>query len=272
MPGLLLGDQEWSHPLISKPAKNVSRRHLFGLSGGALAVLAVGSVGAQPATPDAATPVLSGDDDAVSLLKQAVETMTSLETFHFLIETTSGETKLMDLLEIDSIEGDVRRPFDFQTTVEASLFMGSIDITAIGIDGHVSIEDPTSTEGKWIDLGTDTATLSLLNPDYLLLQAVGMLHDAELAGDEKFDGVEARKVTGRVTLPDVTDVAGEVDPTGAAALSTDPLDVTVWIDERHYILGIEFVGPVLASESVDVTRLITFSAFNEPVEIEKPVS
>jgi hypothetical protein len=269
MPGLLLGDREWSHPLISKPAKNVSRRHLFGLSGGALAVLAVGSAGAQSATPDTATPVIRGDDEAVSLLNQAVEAMTSLETFHFLIETTSGETKLMDLLEIDSIEGDVRRPFDFQTTVEASLFMGSIDITAIGIDGQVSIEDPTSTEGKWIDLGTDTATLSLLNPDYLLLQAVSIVHDAELDGDEKFDGVETRKVTGTVTLPDVT---GEIDPAGAAALSTEPLDVTVWIDERHYILGIEFVGPVLESESVDVTRLITFSAFNEPVEIEKPAS
>lgn len=273
MPGLLLGDREWSHPLIAKPARNVSRRHLFGLSGGAIAAIAVAPAihsAAQSSTPDAATPAISGDRDAVSLLTMAVEAMTALETFHFLIETTSGESTILDVLEIDSIEGDVRRPYDFQTTVSASLLMGTIEVTAIGIDGQISIEDPTSADEAWIDLGADTTTLSLLNPDYLLLRAVGVVQDAEFAGEGDFDGVPTRTIIGTVSLANVAgDLFGEQMPL-PSELSPDPVDLTVWIDERNFVLGVEIVGPVLAAESMDVVRLITFSAFNEPVEIEAP--
>jgi hypothetical protein len=268
MPGLLLGDQEWSHPLIAKPKSGLSRRYLLGLSGGALAFASFGSALAQ-STPAASTDI-SGDDDAVTLLKQAVQAMADLETFHFLIETTSGETKLMDILTIDSVEGDVRRPYDFLTTVKASLFMGSITLSAIGLDGKISVQDPTSTTGDWIDLGGDASTLSMLNPDVLFLQAVGLLHNAALEGEEDFDGTPAQKVTGTVTLGDSLDFGGGAEASAESALATDPVDVTVWIDAESRILGAEFVGAVLAAEAANVTRLVTFSAFNEPVTIEKP--
>lgn len=274
MPGLLLGDCEWSHPLIAKPARNVSRRHLFGLSGGAIAAMTVAPAihpgAAQSPTPDAATPPISGDQDAVSLLTMAVEAMTGLETFHFLLETTSGESKILDVLEIESIEGDVRRPYDFQTTVNASLLMGTIEVTAVGIDGQVSIEDPTSAEGAWIDLGSDASTLSLLNPDYLFLQAVSVVQNAEFAGEEDFEGVPTRKVIGTVSFSDAAgDLIDEQMPL-PTELSSEPVDLTVWIDERSFVLGVEIVGPVLAAESFDIIRLITFSAFNEPVDIVAP--
>jgi hypothetical protein len=215
---------------------------------------------------------LTGSDEAVELLRQAVSAMTALETFHFLIETTSGTTEILDVLEIESIEGDVRRPFDFQTTVRAKLFMGSIEVHAVGIDGRIQIEDPTSTAGGWIDLGTDTATLSLLNPDYLFLQAVGIVQNAELAGDDEFEGESARKVTGTVAFADIAnDVVDEEMPL-PTELATEPLDITIWINENSLVLGVELLGAVLASEDANVTRLITFSAFDEPVEIVAPDS
>jgi hypothetical protein len=198
--------------------------------------------------------------------------MADLETFHSLIETTSGETKLMDILTIDSVEGDVRRPYDFLTTVDASLFMGSITLSAIGLDGNISVQDPTSTSGDWIDLGGDASTLSMLNPDVLFLQAVGLLHDVKLEGDEDFDGTPAQKVSGTVNLGDSLDFGGDAESSAESVVATDPVDVTVWIDAENHILGAEFVGAVLAVEDPNVTRLITFSAFNEPVTIEKPQS
>ena len=273
MPGLIKGNSEWSHPLITIPEKNFSRRHLIGISGGAIAGLtllpSIKNVAAQ-STPEPSGSGVTGDADAVELLRKAVQAMTELETFHFFIETTSGETKIMDILEIEEIEGDVRRPYDFQTTVQANLFMGNIDITAVGVDGKVQIEDPTSTTGAWIDLGTDAATLSLLNPDYLFLSAVGILQETALAGEEDFEGESARKVTGLVSFPDVADQISAEEIPLPTELSTDPVEVTLWINESDLILGIEFLGAVLETESPDVTRLITFSAFNEPVEIEQP--
>jgi hypothetical protein len=273
MPALYKDDQEWSHPLIMKPTRNFSRRHLIGVSGGAIAGLtllpSVRDTFAQEGTP---VTEITGSDEAVELLKQAVNAMTALETFHFLIETTSGTTEILDILEIETIEGDVRRPYDFQTTVRAKLFMGTIEVNAVGIDGRIQIEDPTSTAGGWIDLGTDTATLSLLNPDYLFLQAVGIVQDAELGGDEEFDGQPARKVIGTVSFANVaSDIFGEETPL-PTELSNDPLDISIWINEENLVLGVELLGAVLATEDEDVTRLITFSAFNEPVEIVAPES
>lgn len=273
MPGLLKGNSEWSHPLITRPTKNFSRRHLIGISGGAIAGLtllpALKTVGAQTPSTDEA-PAIAGDPDAVALLQLGVQAMTELETFHFLIETTSGTTNIMDVLEIGDIEGDVRRPFDFQTTVNASLFMGTIDITAVGVDGKVQIEDPTSSTGAWIDLGTDAATLSILNPDYLFLAAVGIVQDAKLDGEEDFEDESARLVTGMVSFPDVSAQINTDEFPIPTELSEEPVEVSVWINGDNLILGIEFVGAVLATEDANVTRLITFSAFNEPVEIVEP--
>lgn len=274
MPGLLNGNDEWKHPLISKPVREFSRRHLVGISGVTIAGLAtlptITPISAKQSTPETGGDTITGETDAVGLLRQAVQAMTELDTFHFLIETTTGTTTIMDILEIDQIEGDIRRPFDFQTTVSARLFMGTIDITAVGLDGKIVIEDPTSETESYIELGTDTTTLSLLNPDILFLSAVGFLQNAALDGEEEFDGQQSRKVTGTVIFPDITGTLVDEDVPLPAELSTDPVDVLVWINEQNLILGVEFAGPVLAIEESNVVRLITFSAFDEPVEIAAP--
>lgn len=274
MAGLLKGDKEWHHPLIIKPASGFSRRHMLGISGVTIAGLATlpnfAGVSALQASPEASPDAISGEPDAVVLLRDAVTAMTQLETFHFLVETTTGTTTFMDILEIDQIEGDIRRPFDFQTTVDARLFMSTIEITAVGIDGTIMIEDPTSETGELINIGADGATLSLLNPDILFLSSVGFLQNAALAGEEDFEGESTRKVSGTVSFPDLTDQFVNDDQPLPAELSTEPVEVLVWINQENLILGVEFAGPVLSIEESNVVRLITFSAFNEPVEITVP--
>ena len=63
-------------------------------------------------------------------------------------------------------------------------------------------------------------------------------------------------------------VAGEVDTT--SILTGEPVDLTAWIAEDGRVLRIEEEGPLTKSESKDVVRAITFSAFDEPVEISAP--
>lgn len=262
-------DSAWRHPLMHKPARNFSRRHLLGLSGGAMLGAATLSVLPSVAAQDA-TPEVSGESDAVDLLRAAVTAMADLETFHFLLETTRGTTSFMGMLELESVEGDIRRPFDFETLVKAKLPLGEIELTAIGLDGTVAIEDPLAGDGSWITLGADPTALTLLNPDFLLLSSVSILQDAQLDGEEEFDDVDCSVVLGVIDIEGLTGFLTEQSQDFEIDFASRPLDITVWIDAERHIRGIEFLGALFESEPDNTTRLLTFSAFNDPVEIAAP--
>ncbi|HEV2067254.1 MAG TPA: hypothetical protein VGR08_10475, partial [Thermomicrobiales bacterium] len=103
----------WIHPLITRVDPLLNRRRLLTLGAtGLAAVLRAQSGSAQEATPEATpagtpegtpegTPVvpgvaslgegLTGDPEAVEILRNAARVMAELSTFAFEIETTRGE-------------------------------------------------------------------------------------------------------------------------------------------------------------------------------------
>src|SRR5688500_7128502 len=91
----------WFHPLIAPAAAGLNRRRLLLLAGAGTTSAAVFRpdlrlVTAQ--TPEAATPdaTLSGDEDAVELLREVAATMAELESFRFEIETVRGESTILE--------------------------------------------------------------------------------------------------------------------------------------------------------------------------------
>lgn len=242
------------------------------LAGTAALALTGGSLSratAQEGTP-AATP--TGDEEAVQLLTDAATTMTQLDTFAFEVVTARGETTILEGLTLQEISGVVRRPTDFETTVTAEVPFASIDLTAVSLDGEVWINIPTVGEnpGGWQSLGRTNGLLSLLNPDVLILEAVPYIHDATIDRTGDIDGVEVTYVAGTV---DFQSIAQQVVGTEAALpteIAEGPVGVTIAIDPDTRIREIEIIGPLLSSEDNNVIRLVTFSAFNEPVEIQEP--
>ncbi len=269
-----MNSEKWEHPLIHTTTRRFNRRRFVLVAGTVASVAAFpdsrNALAANAQTP--ATPVISnasGDDDAVNLLDSAARAMAALETFHFDVETTRGESSAMGL-NLKKISGDVRRPLDFQTEVSVDIPFGSIDVRAVGLNGTYYIEDPLSKDGTWRTFSAGTDILALVNPDVIILTAVKALSDAKIDGSEKYDGVEARRVIGSV---DFKTVAGKLGGDASALndqLAMGPIPVTIWIDSDKLILGIEIDGPLLAAESDNVVRLVSFSAFNEPVTIETP--
>lgn len=225
---------------------------------------------ASPASP-------SGDPEAVALLQAAARTMAALRTFHFESETTQGSSTILEGLELEGIVGDVRRPMDFRTVITAGLPFGSIDVTVIGVEGRIWITDPLAAEETWILLADGSAgggeaaeITTLANPDSLILEAVSVLRDARIGGQEKVDGVETTRVDGHVDLAAAARQAIGTPVALPPEVSTEPIPVSLWIDEARRVLEIELAGPLLASESADVVRVIRFSAFDEPVDIAPP--
>lgn len=228
------------------------------------------AVTARDATPEARP---TGDDAAVALLNDAVAAMNDLETFAFTVVTARGETTVLEGFTLEEISGVVRRPADFETVVSVAIPMATLELTAVSVNDELWIELPTIegiSGGGWQSLGVGSGILSLVNPDVLILEAVQYIDDAEMDRDGEVDGVPVTYVTGFV---DFRGIAAELvgDEMGLPTeIAEGPVRVTIAVDEASLVREIEIMGPLLTSESPDVIRVITFSDFDEPVEIREP--
>lgn len=266
----------WVHPLITTRDQQWSRRRLFLVGSGGLVAAAAArpgfrSAAAQDATPPA-SPIadgLTGEPEATSLLRDAAEAMAALQTFQFEIETTRGQSTILQGLEVQTISGAVRRPVDFTATVAVSLPFGSIEVTAVSVDGRAYIEDPLS-DGDWIELEGTEQAVALINPDTLILASIGVVQDARIDGTENIDGVETTRLAGTIDFAASAEQLSGGAVELPAELSSEPIDLLIWIDDQKRVVEIEIAGPLLETESDDVVRTVSFFGFNEPVDIEPP--
>lgn len=227
----------------------------------------------------ALTPRLaSADEEATQLIKAAAEAMAKVKTFHFDMETIDGKATVLDNLELKQVTGDVVRPDSFQATLTASLAVIEVSVDVVSIGGAVWVTDPTKAGTVWQQVATGGeqgaagAFTDLINPDRLFLAAITLLDDPKVEGTEEIEGQECSVVSGGfdpARLEELASpVAGEIDTT--SILTGEPVVLTAWIAEDGRVLRIEEEGPLTQSESRDVVRAITFSAFDEPVEISAP--
>lgn len=281
--------EHWFHPLITGVDPSLNRRRLvvLGTSGLVATILArpdARVASGQEATPDAtpqaspqATPGIAaladgitGEPEAVELLRNAANAMAALSTFAFEIETTRGESTIFQGLDVREITGSVRRPVDFTATVSVGVPFGSLDLTAVGVDGMAWVQDPLAEGESWIPLEGAEDIVALINPDALIVSSIGLIQDARLDGTEKVDGVDTTRVAGTVDFAATAErVTGE-SVRLPAQIVAEPLPVSVWIDGEGRVLEIEVIGRIVLTESEDVVREIRFFGFNEPVDIAPP--
>lgn len=262
MPGLIRLDSN---------AMRLNRRRFATLAAAGVASVAMGEVALAQSTP-ISTP--SGAQDAVALLKAAAAAMSKLKTFHFELATPSGSASIMQGLDLKGIKGDVKRPVDFKTVITASIPFGSLDVTVIGVNGQIWLQNPMSKSGEWMSLtkesGIDPGTITtFVNPDVLILRAVSFINGAKITGNEKVGGAQTTRVEGQVSLAGLSKMSSGTD--APTAVATTPIPTTIWVDGDKRIREIELAGQILTTESADVVHDITFSAFDKPVEIKPPV-
>jgi hypothetical protein len=253
------------HPLMQPLQRPVTRRAIVL---GASTAIAAGVTQVSAAQDDRATPdvQIAGDEEAVAILERAAKVLAEFQTFAFELETTRGSSTIFQGFELESVEGVVRRPTDLQAQVRIGTPLGSLSVSAVSLDGSLYIQDPLS-DGGWMELGQMGEVASLINPDMLILSAVRLVQDATVTGTEKVDGVETTVIEGKV---DVSGLLGQMEADAAQFLAEGPIDVLFWIDGEDRVVEVEMLGPIFASESEDIVRVISIFDVNEPVEIEKP--
>ena len=226
-------------------------------------------------------PVRAQDaDDAGPLLDRAVETMANVQSFRFELTTVQGESIIMNNLELAGVEGAVQRPDRFEATITAQVVMIEVDVRIVGIGERLWVTDPLAADETYIEVTqqvagapiVDQALTALVNPDEILLAAVGLVRDPQIDGTETVDGVRTTRVVGTVDLRDLPQFNQATPVPTDEFLALEEMPITIWIDEDGHVLSMELEGPITADESPDVVRRLDVTAIDEPVDITEPVS
>lgn len=195
--------------------------------------------------------------DAATLLKQSTDT-TKAQTSVHLVLTVTGEIKNFP---VKTMTGDL-------TNTPAAAASGKANVTALGsqLDLDFVVVDKelyaTITPDVWTDLGPaeevyDVSTI--LSPDKGLANILANFSEGKAEGRESINGVEAVKVTGKVTPDAVNAIASRIGATG-------PVPSTAWIreDGNHELLQAT-IEPTPGN-----TVQLTMTDWGKPVTVTKP--
>jgi hypothetical protein len=238
-------------------------------------VLVVLGVAFQTATPAAAK-----GEDATPLLNKAVETMGDVQSFRFELSTVQGQSIIMNNLELDGVVGAVQRPDRFEATITAKVAVVKVDVRVVGVGRRLWVTDPLASTETFIDV-TDqasgdqmaTETLSaLVNPDRLLLTAVGLVDQPTVDGTESIDGVKTTRIVGTVDFRKLPQFQMATPEAASEFLVLEEMPITIWVDEAGHVVSMEIEGPLTVDESPDVVRRLDLFEFDEPVDIVEPVT
>ena len=219
-------------------------------------------------------------EDARPLLDKAVETMANVQSFRFELTTVQGESIIMNQLELAGVEGAVQRPDRFQATITAKVAVIEVDVRIVGIGERLWVTDPLADDETYIEVTqevagapiVDQALTALVNPDEILLAAVGLVRDPTIDGAETVDGVRTTRVVGTVDLRDLPQFNQATPVPTDEFLALEEMPITIWIDEDGHVLSLELEGPITQDESPDVIRRLDITAIDEPVDIVEPVT
>lgn len=253
----------YDHAIKASTSPRISRRTLLGsaLAFGTLASIA--PTFAQTSTPASQA---EGDSDALELLRAAGAQVLDLETFTFSMETISGSSTIFPGVELNSVRGAVRRPMDVAATLNVKVFVQTMEVSAVVVDGDVYVQDPLSG-GAWQDMGSAPQIATMINPDWILLAAINLIQDAHITSERD----DLTLVEGFMNLNEMlADFESQDSSQLEDFLASGPVDVAFWIDSDNHITRAELYGPIFSSESPDVEKRIELSGFNEPVEIVAP--
>jgi hypothetical protein len=227
--------------------------------------------------PIAAIPTVAQEDDAAALLTAAAEATAAVQAFHFELSTPRGQTQFAENVTLLSLIGDVQRPDRFQAVAVVDATIAQMELTMIGIGTTIWVSDPLSAEPAFIeiefgdDLSGEGASLAdLMNPDRLLLAAVGAVEEPVSAGQDEIDGVPTTRVNGIARFDELQEAGLTGTPIAGATILGEPLQVAIWIDEDYLVRQLDVYGPMLATEDPNTVRRLKLSAFDEPIDIQPP--
>ena len=189
--------------------------------------------------------------------------MANLQMFHFRIHHESGGLELLPGLVIDEVEGDVINPDKLSMEFSGSLGTGltiKASLITLGDAGYMT--NPLT--GEWEKGPTGISSLGFFDPSSGIVTMMSQVDEVRVLDDGPGSrGVH--RLGGSLPVEALVPLVG-------TTLEGVSVVVELTIDAGDsYLLEARFVGPVTPTDPDDVVRVITLSAFDEPISIEAPL-
>ena len=187
--------------------------------------------------------------------------MQDLGSFHFHLHHEAGGTELMPQFVIDEAEGDVVSPDQISISFSGSFAARfAIEASLITLGAYSYMTNPLT--GQWEAVATGVSPLGFFSPTRgidAIMSQVEQLYLLENGGRQ-----ETYRLGGTVAAEALASLLGPtlegVDVRAELTIDADSL----------YLLQVRVLGRVIPSDAEDIVRVITLSAFDEPVSIEAP--
>jgi lipoprotein LprG len=137
----------------------------------------------------------------------------------------------------------------------------SVETELVQVDGASYILSPFSR--RWEALAGGLVPVPLLDPDRGITRLLRTLEAPRAEATDDVDRQHAWKLVGRIPAGEITALVGGTPTSGMA-------DAESLLTADGLVRPLLLRGPVVDSESPEITRTFTFSHFDEPVLIDAP--
>lgn len=219
-----------------------------------------------PPTPTPPPPTPTPLPDAKTIARNSADKLLGINSLHFIIDIRQGKVDLYQGIALKKADGDWLRPDKFKAKLRILIGPGQADADTIGVgDTQWLVAKPLITQ--WLALPPDVGFKPnvLFDKDKGLSATAAKLNDLKLAGSEAIDGVESWHLSGTVPGPDIA-------PLTAGVLGKNDVLFDMWVGKADGLVRqVTFQETGTADPKTASNWLITFSKFNSPVTIDKPV-
>jgi len=230
-----------------------------------LGLLLLAACGENPTTtpvPPSPTPV----PDPKMIAGNSASKLLEVNSLHFVVDIVQGKVDLYQGIALKKADGDWLRPDKYQAKLRILIGPGQANAETIGI-GNTQWLLAKPLISQWLVLPSDVG----FKPDILFDKDKGLgataqkLNDLKLVGTETLDGVETWHLAG--TVPGV-----DIAPLTAGVLGKNPVLFDMWVSKSDGLTRqVTFKETGAADPALASSWVLTFSKFNDPVKIEKPV-
>ena len=214
---------------------------------------------------DLPTPAATAAPTPKFILSDSANRMMALQSLSFTLTHEKGETPLMTGLVMNELEGQVNLPDQFIVSVKAkaTAFNAFIRIDVVAINRKIYMADPLS--GKWQEISLTVLPFNFNGLGVTLADIMISMNNPTLARGETINGQRTIKIQDTITSNDLKALIPQ------AAQNLD-VSLDLWLEEESLLLlKARIAGQVVDSDPPDVVRILSFKAFNDPVNINPPI-
>ncbi len=221
------------------------------------------TVAPTPTATALSTPMATTDSPVNDLISSAGEALVAMSTVTFrMIDELESGTKFFGTT-LKTVEGEIKSPDSFRMTVDVvapALGFLEIEMMAIGEEAYMKF----SADAPWTPLPLEQVPFNFGGIGVTVSELLSTMKDAAITGRESVEGIQTVRVEGIVVSEELSDLITSVDP-------GYPVTLTFWFDEEDHILQqFRIAGQVFADDAPETKRLLNFSNYNAPVDIQLP--